>query len=454
MMSNEPVYVERVVTLQTRLENADIGWYYNKFMPVYSKMCRRIWQDLKHNVKCDSKYVSAMQKKYGFMKRTVNSALRTMKGRINAQKELTAYQMHELEHKVSGLEGKILKQKANVSTLKARVVQTPNDKQLVGDYHNAQRKLYAYQDRLNKYKVKLKNYKDGKLDELSLCFGTKKLFSKQYRLDENNYKTHEKWLNDFRKARDHEVDYIGSNDETCGNQQFQVSYDERSDTFLARVRLEKRWENDKKWLEFPINFVSPKRTDMINIMDGSSFSYKVIKRGRKWYLFVSFRILYLQTTNKSNGCIGLDFNNGFIAWSETDKYGNMINKGIEPLKYHGGGNKAKSEIKCFISDTVKYAKSTNKAICIENLKFSKKKSQANKGDNKKYNKMIHALDYSRYKQSFEDCCIANGVMLREVNPAYTSIIGRRKYSDSKKLNNHVAASYVIARRGQGFRDYY
>ena len=35
----------------------------------------------------------------------------------------------------------------------------------------------------------------------------------------------------------------------------------------------------------------------------------------------------------------------------------------------------------------------------------------------------------------------------EVNPAYTSVIGRAKYSKRLGINVHKAASYAIARRG-------
>ena len=39
-----------------------------------------------------------------------------------------------------------------------------------------------------------------------------------------------------------------------------------------------------------------------------------------------------------------------------------------------------------------------------------------------------------------------------VSPRNTSKIGKQKYSFKKKLNTHQAASYVIARKGQGFND--
>ena len=39
-----------------------------------------------------------------------------------------------------------------------------------------------------------------------------------------------------------------------------------------------------------------------------------------------------------------------------------------------------------------------------------------------------------------------------VNPAYTSQIGRNKYSKIKGANIHMCASYVIGRRGMGYKD--
>ena len=39
-----------------------------------------------------------------------------------------------------------------------------------------------------------------------------------------------------------------------------------------------------------------------------------------------------------------------------------------------------------------------------------------------------------------------------VNPRNTSKIGKQKYSDRMKLSAHQAASFVIARKGQGFVD--
>ena len=113
----EMEWSDRVFTLETRISNVDAE-YFKQFSPEFAKMCRRIWQDLKHGVNTDAKYVSYMMKQYGFMKRTVNSALRQMKGRMSALKELQKVQIQDARNKVSSLDGKINDLSADIDVLK------------------------------------------------------------------------------------------------------------------------------------------------------------------------------------------------------------------------------------------------------------------------------------------------------------------------------------------------
>lgn len=45
--------------------------------------------------------------------------------------------------------------------------------------------------------------------------------------------------------------------------------------------------------------------------------------------------------------------------------------------------------------------------------------------------------------------LRRGMNVVQVNPAYTSVIGKYKYTASYGMSGHEAAAYVIARRGQG-----
>ena len=60
-----------------------------------------------------------------------------------------------------------------------------------------------------------------------------------------------------------------------------------------------------------------------------------------------------------------------------------------------------------------------------------------------YNKMISAIKSRAEKM---------GVAVFDVNPAYTSQIGKMKYMKRFGISIHEAASFVIARRAMGFKE--
>ena len=96
-----------------------------------------------------------------------------------------------------------------------------------------------------------------------------------------------------------------------------------------------------------------------------------------------------------------------------------------------------------------------KSIVIEDLNFKNAKAKQTKAKTKKgksYHRMLHRFDYSRYKRTLENCSHRKKVELIEVKPKNTSKIGKQKYSKRMKLSVHQAASYVIARKGQGYSD--
>ena len=80
----------------------------------------------------------------------------------------------------------------------------------------------------------------------------------------------------------------------------------------------------------------------------------------------------------SCGVIGLDFNDGFLNFSETDAYGNLIGLRYFPLKSHGMGKKAESEMQEMIAKIVRLAKEKRKPIAVEHLDFKKTKALTTK----------------------------------------------------------------------------
>lgn len=61
--------------------------------------------------------------------------------------------------------------------------------------------------------------------------------------------------------------------------------------------------------------------------------------------------------------------------------------------------------------------------------------------------MINSLAYRQFIDVIESSTCQNKVNLIKVNPAWTSWLAEKIYCPVMKLNVHVGASYVIARRG-------
>jgi len=453
MMGN--ISCERVYTLTTTIDVCAALDYFKHYMPLYRKLELRIWHDLKNGfVQNRSKYISSLIVLFGVTKRTVNSAFNNMNGRLKAQRALLKQQKQVLTNKIAAIDSAIVKLKNQINTLKQLVIKDVNNKELVRRYKCKKSRLFALQQKKLRYSNIIRDRK------VSLCFGTKKLFKKQYNLKENEYRNHNQWLKDFRKARDSSIFYLGCATEIKGNQNFQLSYNEVEDKFSFKIRTEKydvavdKADKANYILLNNIDFKYKWLKELLKSMLQYSIplTYRIRYRNNKYYLDIIFSVSWHYQEAHQNGCIGIDFNNGFLASVETDSKGNVVKVGRYNLKHHGCGTKARAEMEETISKIVREAMQKYKALAIEDLDFIKKKSSLIRKSNKGYSKMLHQLDYSRFKSCCENCCPRYGVELRKVNPAYSSQIGKQKYVFSRKLNVHTSAAYIIARRGQYFTD--
>ena len=251
------------------------------------------------------------------------------------------------------------------------------------------------------------------------------------------------------------MSFVGGKDETACNQLLQLEYNRKDNQF--RIQLRKDFGGYKstsdKYAYGKVYFNHHKKY-LISILRSktSPLSYKIIKRNGRYYLHCTFEIHVDEFITRSDcGTIGLDFNKGFIALSETNKYGHLVRTQILPYRFKSG-DKTTTDLQGIANRAVKLALRTGRDICIEDLDFKTKKSKTESKQNKKYNEMLHSLAYRQFSDIVESVTYRNRVNLVKVNPAWTSWLARQKYCPNMKLNVHVGASYVIARRGQGFKD--
>ena len=86
---------------------------------------------------------------------------------------------------------------------------------------------------------------------------------------------------------------------------------------------------------------------------------------------------------------------------------------------------------------------------MESLDFMKKKA---KDQGKVTNRKLHMIPYSKFFKLLLSKCVKNNVLVKFINPAYTSVIARTKYTKNLGRSVHSIASYVIGRRGQNFSE--
>jgi len=448
-------------TIETRIskrENKEIYEYFEKYFEEYNKILRYAWKIMINDEKKSiNKLNQEIQRKYGILKRTANSITRTLKGRMESLKELKNYELQQYNIKILSLENDIEKLKNTLDIQKKKAEENKMTVRELEKYRNLKRKIYYKRQKLNKVKMRKENLEKNINEKIyKLGFGGKNFFKKQYNLEKNGYKTHEKWYNEYKRKRDSSISYIGSKDEKACNQMFQLEKNEekynikvRKDGKQLKENIEEKYVFGKCEFKYKDNEIEEELKEKRHAL-----TYRIVRRKKGLYLQViltkKIEADKLRTSRES-GCIGLDYNVGFIAVSETDKKGNLVKQKKYKLRYHGTGNKAKNEIREKIKRILEDALEKGKSIVIEDLNFKKVKAGMFKGKNKKYNKMLHQFDYGRYKETIENSGKREYVEIIKVNPYNTSKIAKEKYC-KRKINIHQGAAYVIARKGQGYKD--
>ena len=146
------------------------------------------------------------------------------------------------------------------------------------------------------------------------------------------------------------------------------------------------------------------------------------------------------------GAIGVDLNADHVAVAETDASGNYVNAWRVPLVTYGKNtNQAEALIGDAVASVVQYAREVGKPIVIEKLDFRQKKA-ALEGESRRYSRMLSSFSYGKVKAYFLSRGYREGVEIKEVNPAYSSVIGRVKFMERYGLTVPQAAGLVLARR--------
>lgn len=404
-------------------DNASMYAYFDDYSRLFNFLVRRSVHHLKHslNGESESRYRTNLMREFGITNRMAKAIIRTAKNQLRVLKEMARYRYDNLHKRRLFLIKKIVKLK---TTLLSGSISLKRRKLV-------KRRLFWTQMKLNKTTQLISNGL-----KMQSTFGTNQLLTTNKRK--------------FLAKRDNQVTYIGDKNETCGNQQFQVTFNSKYNRFEYKVRLDNQWVTGAEKYLFG-SFVLKNKDAKVQILKilsdkSSPLTYRIIKRDGDLYLQIIYRREVLDATRCIHGVLGIDFNNGFISVSEIDDVGRLM----AVTRYHyisqGKATKTKTSMSTVVSELISQATQAGKDVVIEDLVSLDSNKKQCKTTSKNYNRMINTLKFGLFRRCLFSKAAKEGVHVHIVNPYNTSKIAKTSYADRMKLNIHDAASYVIARR--------
>ena len=446
-------YIPQTRTYQTRIavyegiDRADGDAALSAYAALYGKVQHKLFAAVAAGESAVSKK-SAYIEEHGIPARMFNAARITLDGKVSAVRGSQLLQLDSLRRRIARAEKQVVKAE---QLCRWRQV------------HGKRRRLANLKFRLSGLEA------DLAAGRVRLCFGSKKLWRKQYDLKANGYGSREAWLEEWRDVRSNEFFVLGSRDETAGCQLCVASVNDDG-TLTLRLRMPDGLAGlHGKYLVVPsVRFASGH--DVVLAALGSNTEYAVYRRehGEKaarvaalgqaisyrfkrdakgWRVFATTELPEVAvTTDRRRGAIGVDLNADHLAVAETDASGNYLNSWRVPLVTYGKRHhQGEALIGDAVASVVEYARGAGKPLVIEKLDFRQKKAVL-EGESRRYSRMLSGFSYGKIKAYFLSRGYREGVEIIEVNPAYSSVVGRVKFMERYGLTVHQAAALVLARR--------
>ena len=417
------------------------------YAELYGRVERKLFAEVAAGMSAAS-LKSAYLKRYGVPARMFNAVRVSLDGKIAAVRESMKLRYDSLERRIAQAEKQIAE---------------ANDRGLANVVHHKKRRLADLRRRLASLDA------DMAAGKVRLCFGSKRLWRKQHSLEVNGCANHGEWLQDWRDARSDEFFVLGSHDETAGCQLCVVGIaDDGSLTLRLRMPDCLAGQHGKYLIIEGVRFAYGHGQMLAGLQSnddyaahrrehgekaargtelGQAISYRFKRDDKGWRVFATTAMMEVPVvTDKRYGVVGVDLNADHLAVAETDASGNYVNAFSVPLVTYG---KSQHQVEALIGDAVarvvEYARSVGKSIVIERLDFRRKKSSL-EGQAPRYSRMLSSFSYGKVKAYFLSRGYRQGVEVQQVNPAFSSVVGRVKFMERYGLSVHQAAALVLARR--------
>ena len=302
------------------------------YAELYGRVQRKLFADFSSG-ELPASLKKVYLQRYGIPARMFNGLRVSLEGKVSSVRETMVLRRDGLERRIARAEREI-------------------DKAVKGgrwaQVHHKRRRLANLRFRLAGLET------DVAAGRVRLCFGSKRLWRKQYELHANGYGSHEEWLVDWRQSRSDEFFVLGSRDETAGCQlcvatiaedgslnlrvRMPDALAEQHGKYLLIQNVRFDYGHDQVLAALQSNFEytrcrhehgeeAARSTDL-----SQAISYRFKRDGRGWRVFVTTRMMDVPVvTDRRRGAIGVDLNADHLAVAETDVSGNCSNAWRVPL---------------------------------------------------------------------------------------------------------------------------
>ncbi len=291
----------------------------------------------------------------------------------------------------------------------------------------------------------------------------------------------EKWQAKWHAARNSVYQTVGSKDETGGYQGC-VSTLEEDGTVSLRIKLPpglaKKYKDENGDLNFLVirnvrlhhgaEFLhyalaqaelrkeevaqargsaklEERKYSQVGIEAGQAVSWQLIWAGGtkfKAHFTLSIPAPKAHSSDYA-GCVGVDFNNGFLTLSAVDRFGNVVfSKNVTMATYALSKEKRFENMAKAVQEIIWEAAQRKMILAIEDLDFSDLKRDVTRWS-KERKTMVHALAYSQFKGLIARRAFDAGIELRLVNPAFTSVKGLFLYQERKGFTAHQGSTLEL-----------
>lgn len=179
-------------------------------------------------------------------------------------------------------------------------------------------------------------------------------------------------------------------------------------------------------------------------------------KGRAWRVAASFTVeAAVIQTHRAMGALGVDVNADHLACTVIDRFGNATQSWTLPFPEARDGlstGQQRAVVEASVKALCDQAQRRGLPVVIETLDFQRKKASL-RALGPGLARMLSGWAYRQFQAALAARAAKAGVEVIEVNPAYTSVIGRIKYQARRpRWTVHQAAAGVIARRGMGYTE--